>query len=189
MNFNGFIQETHLLAQKKGWWESVRSPKELLALVHSEIAEATEEVRRGAPDLYQCDISEKFPGSAILYGDKQWRADRKPEGEAIELMDAAIRVFDILGYLKKEYFEDDILIYRLGKELQGSPLEAHFSFHQLANGSYSFFDGLLKERMLRAFILNINEYFKFKNWDFDLIYQIKSVYNQTREKRHGGKKY
>ena len=48
IDFNHWIKECHELAKSKGWWDGEeRSDLEILALMHSEIAEATECVRKG----------------------------------------------------------------------------------------------------------------------------------------------
>jgi len=67
-------KEIHELAKTKGWWEKPRTALEIHALVHSEIAEATEAARSGLPPVQQL-----LP---------------KPEGEATELADAVIRILD-----------------------------------------------------------------------------------------------
>ena len=58
----------------KGWNKLKRSPLEMHALITTEIAEATEAVRLGIPAI------------TII--------DGKPEGEAVELADAMIRILN-----------------------------------------------------------------------------------------------
>ena len=65
----------------KGFRDTSRSFGEDIALIHSELSEALEEHRSGNPDFYL--------GNAD-----------KPEGIAIELVDAAIRIFALLGHMK-----------------------------------------------------------------------------------------
>jgi NTP pyrophosphatase (non-canonical NTP hydrolase) len=74
---NELVKEIHDMAISKGWWEQERNPLEIHALIHSEISEATEEVRNDKPDIY-------------------FVAD-KPEGQQVELADAVIRIFDYFG--------------------------------------------------------------------------------------------
>jgi NTP pyrophosphatase (non-canonical NTP hydrolase) len=81
----------HDLATKKGWWDGHErnaagvvqlSPDQILsklALIHSEVSEATEAVRSG-------DMTLRFRDG-----------DDKPEGFAVELADALIRIFDLAG--------------------------------------------------------------------------------------------
>jgi len=72
----------HRWAKRKGWWEFPNSPLEIHMKIVTEAAEATEEVRSGNPDVW---FDEKT---------------MKPEGEAIELADAVIRIMDYFGYKK-----------------------------------------------------------------------------------------
>ena len=78
MKINELVKEVHETAKEKGWWDSPRSPLEIHALIHAEIAEATEEARKGNPDMYL--------------------EEGKPEGELIELADAIIRIADWCGF-------------------------------------------------------------------------------------------
>lgn len=67
------------MAKDKGWHDSPRRPLEIHALIHSEISEATEEVRNKKDSLYL--IKEK------------------PCGELVELADAVIRIMDYCGLM------------------------------------------------------------------------------------------
>ena len=85
MRLNVLRDEIHQMAVEKGWWAVkgdldglARTPLEIHALIHTEVAEATEEVRNGKPDCYCGD-------------------DGKPEGEAVELIDVIVRVLDYFG--------------------------------------------------------------------------------------------
>jgi len=80
MQIRDFVKKAHGMAKKKGWHETERTPLEIHALIHSEIAEATEQVREGA---------------SAFYANPQDR--KKPEGEAVELADAVIRIADYFG--------------------------------------------------------------------------------------------
>lgn len=73
-------KQSHELARKNGWHEQKRNPPEFHMLIVSEIAEATEEARKGTPPIYH----------------KRWIGGHheKPEGELIELADAMIRIAD-----------------------------------------------------------------------------------------------
>lgn len=75
--------EVHQLAREKGWHDDgQRNIGEQLALVHSEISEALEEIRAGRnPQLWLMSPT------------------GKPEGFPIELADAVIRILDLCGSL------------------------------------------------------------------------------------------
>ena len=75
-----WVKEVHQTAIEKGWFEEERQRLELHMLMLTEISEATEEIRNHKPSFY------------IENG--------KPEGEAIELVDGLLRIFDYAGYKK-----------------------------------------------------------------------------------------
>jgi NTP pyrophosphatase (non-canonical NTP hydrolase) len=75
------MSRAHRTACDKGWWDAEdRSIGEQIALMHSELSEALEEVRNGKP-LTQIYHSDSPSGP-------------KPEGFAAELADVLIRVAD-----------------------------------------------------------------------------------------------
>jgi hypothetical protein len=90
-DLNHIAERVHGLAKAKGWYDGAPRPvPELLMLVVSELSEALEEYRRSkAGD----DLSE-------IYYDKR---TGKPEGFAVEVGDALIRILDMC-----EEFEIDI---------------------------------------------------------------------------------
>ena len=78
MTLNELRDEAHQNARDHGWHDEAVHPLAAHALIHSEISEATEEVR-----------ADKQPVYAGMHG--------KPEGEAVELADAVIRIADYFG--------------------------------------------------------------------------------------------
>jgi NTP pyrophosphatase (non-canonical NTP hydrolase) len=70
----------HEAAKLKGWYEGTpRSAVENHMLMVSELAEATEAVRKGQPEIWFHD-------------------DGKPDGELVELADVVIRILDYCEY-------------------------------------------------------------------------------------------
>lgn len=81
MEIRALMSRSHRTACDKGWWDTEdRSIGEQIALMHSELSEALEEVRNGKP-LTEIYHSESSTGP-------------KPEGFAAELADVLIRIFD-----------------------------------------------------------------------------------------------
>lgn len=80
MRINEWVNELHTTASDKGWWDVEPNIPEKLALIHSEISEALEEFRNGNMETYFVNA--------------------KPEGFAVELADAVIRIMDLCGYLQ-----------------------------------------------------------------------------------------
>lgn len=80
--FETLQADIHALAKTKGWWETERSIPECLALIHSEISEALEEYR----------VTDNL-------GDTSYSDNGKPEGFAVELADAIIRILDLAEHL------------------------------------------------------------------------------------------
>lgn len=82
MSLKELQREIHQNAVVKGWYAEdvpVRSDLENHMLAVSEIAEATEAVRKGEPDV--------------------WITDKgKPEGQSVELADAIIRILDFAEF-------------------------------------------------------------------------------------------
>ena len=96
MNLNELTKEIHANAVAHGWWDEPQPFPVIAALIHSEISEALEEWRYGRPLLWYEKKSE-----ATLYADENpcIKAElHKPQGLAVELADAIIRVLDYCGY-------------------------------------------------------------------------------------------
>lgn len=85
MHINEAVKWVGDWAIRKGWRDIPKPPLEIHMLIVTEIAEATEEARKKNPDVYE--------------------VDGKWEGEATELVDAVIRIFDYFA-LKGWDFED-----------------------------------------------------------------------------------
>lgn len=81
-SINAWVSEVHSNSRLKGWYDKPIEPAELLCLIHSEVSEVLEEIRKGYP-LHK--IYRRIP-------------DDKPEGVPVELADVVLRVMDMAGY-------------------------------------------------------------------------------------------
>ena len=98
-------REVHQLAIDKGWYEGTpRTELELIALIHGELSEAVEEIRKGHPKSYinvtgvihlPIDLNEQRDDV-----DDAIKKGTKPEGRLFELADAVIRIMDYCEYHK-----------------------------------------------------------------------------------------
>lgn len=107
MTLNELVQQAHNTAKEKGWWDEERTLLEIHALIHSEVAEATESVRNNLPPIYR-EIKNATLSNVTLvpstFSDGGLKLEvegtcekGKPEGQAVELADAFIRVLDVFG--------------------------------------------------------------------------------------------
>jgi len=58
-SFNKVQKEVHETAKSKGWWDTERNDGELIALMHSELSEALEELRK-YPELNRTRVSSEL---------------------------------------------------------------------------------------------------------------------------------
>ena len=73
-NWNSLAEEIYLTAQEKGFWDEERNKGEMLCLIHSEISEALEALRKNDPP------DNKLPEFSSA---------------EVELADAVIRIMDM----------------------------------------------------------------------------------------------
>lgn len=96
LDLNAFAQEVHANAVSKGFWDTDRPWGETIALIHAELSEALEEHRAGRRRLWCEQFIDLEHGYRIVDGLPD-DPTVKPEGWAVELADAAIRILDWVG--------------------------------------------------------------------------------------------
>lgn len=96
MNMNEWAREIHENAVNHGWWETDRELPEILMLIVSELSEALEEYRKG--DMMDGRIScmHYYSGGGYV-ANAPTVCCKKPEGIAVEVIDALIRILDWCG--------------------------------------------------------------------------------------------
>jgi NTP pyrophosphatase (non-canonical NTP hydrolase) len=72
MTISSLVREAHGTAIDKGWWIFPRTALEVHALIHSEIAEATEAARVDNKDLQLEELADAIIRIADYCGYKQW---------------------------------------------------------------------------------------------------------------------
>lgn len=192
MKLNKFAQAVHENAVKHGWWDEERTFGEIIALCHSELSEALEELRTNRPMMYFVETN------GFVVTDMSERKDEKPEGIAVELADCIIRVLDYFG---KEELDVDALMQEAMKDVRcdvpGRIYAATLSdcisrWHLLLSLAYACWckaSGTHASalRMARC-VCEILAWGKVTDGvDFEMILDIKHEYNKTRPYRHGGK--
>ena len=96
------VEEAHRNAVEHGFWDDPPELGTFIAMIHSELSEALEELRRDDRSV----ISEDGKSTPPVYysGNGYFSAEptshcQKPEGFAVELADAVILVASLFGHL------------------------------------------------------------------------------------------
>lgn len=131
--FNAFAREVHQNAEAHGWWDEKREASELFALMHSELSEALEEARAGRAMVWEGEGG-------------------KPEGIAVELIDAVIRYLDFVGtFIKSDSaLENDISFEDAMK---------HCPYDLYKEQPCSFFINAMHIHLVDCFVKEVSPYF------------------------------
>lgn len=157
----------------KGFWDHDRPQEEIRVLIVSEIIEAMEEVRSGRPQVYHVNKDGAIVEGMSFDG-------HKPEGEAIELADAAIRIMDYIGFIIRIkpdlclQVEDSIKIFDVTLDKNEM-----FNYFYLASMVYE--SNSAPDHLLSA----VFSFAKAKGIDLEPMIEAKLAYNRTRPHKHG----
>jgi len=193
------IKESHECALQHGWWDNIK-PKPILekiALIHSELSEALEELRKGQTPtaVYHEE------GETKMYVPYYPMGKHKPEGVPVELADAVIRVADLAGRYEFDLGNPDFKISNSQlysaqeieehKKWAGDPIDGIDYLHNLLTpASRAMRDGSGLVRLsgeLGFFVLGIYAYCMVHSIDLPGAINMKCEYNRSRSYRHGGK--
>jgi NTP pyrophosphatase (non-canonical NTP hydrolase) len=109
MTISELVTRAHDNAVKHGFWNPTPAFGTAIALIHSELSEALEEERAGRPNFWfhclegdpslPCDPTDETDCFQFGHEDRCQHRGKKPEGVAVELADAVIRIADLCGHL------------------------------------------------------------------------------------------
>lgn len=197
-----WAKEIHENAVAHGWWEEDRTISEICALIHSELSEALEEARAARPMMY---VMDEYNGEYIQ--NPKYFGAKKPEGIAVELADAVIRMLDWMAYCGQEYRLDYV-------EEQGERLAAGYARSETEPEELPEFiaylhdivsmihlrlmdinkvrwSGRKKKRQTEAMaaagsvVFLVNGWLRMKGVQLKEVMEIKHRYNKTRPYKHG----
>lgn len=169
VDVNAWIEKVHTLAREKGWWDTPRSVRHCLALIHSEASEALEAWRcwGNFTPLYEIDGD----------WDVGYRDGCKPEGVPSELADVVIRTLDLMGYQNLGWRQDWEGDYRFAESDDFA--EHVFALHETIVMAD---DGKWETQRIVMHCQHIALRFGFDLWE---AVARKHEYNATRPHRHG----
>lgn len=176
--------EVHALARAKGWYEDrdLSDPdvrESMLALIHSEISEALECVRRG-------ELTAAYESQGPFHQIEGCRQGPpfKPTGLPSELADVVIRVLDYCAaYGVRQDFEPDMIRDATRAALAANPVP---NATRLGGALYA----VHRDLNAQQFGCTIGQVYVIAaacHIDLDEAIRLKHAYNATRPHRHGNK--
>jgi len=166
---------------EKGFNDLPRTDLEVCAGMLSELGEATEEVRKGTPFIYQIE------NNSIVTED--FNAKGKPEGEAIELADYVIwlmNFFTLKGVEMNFNDPSSVNIFHF-QAFSKKSMEFHTLINWMTSESFIVNYPAVNFDTLSLCVHFVNEYFKSRGWNLAQAVKMKMDYNSLREKLHGKK--
>lgn len=197
-----WAKEIHENAVAHGWWEEDRTISEICALIHSELSEALEEARAARPMMY---VMDEYNGEYIQ--NPKYFGAKKPEGIAVELADAVIRVLDWMAYCGEEGRLD--IIEEQGERIAAGYARSETEPEELPEFIAYLHDmvsvihvrlmdidmvrgrGRKKKRQTEAMaatgsvVFLVNGWLRMQGIQLKEVMEIKHRYNKTRPYKHG----
>lgn len=99
MNISEIVTRAHDNAVKHGFWDLAPEFGTAIALIHSELSEALEEMRAGNKIRPGTPVPMLYYSGGGYVATAPTKACTKPEGVAVELADAVIRIADLCGHM------------------------------------------------------------------------------------------
>jgi hypothetical protein len=186
IDWNKVRDEAHQTAVDKCWWTEDRPDRELIMLMVTEVAEATEEVRSRKPPIYQL-----HGGQVVQPGEVLFSNSVKSEGEIVEFADVLIRIADMFG-ARKWNMEPTQATCNSYFNTSEDPLSYHlYLCEMLMKGVLvlSPHDSTEIQYWLRSVVKSIDSHCKCKSINLEIALKAKMEYNKTRPARHGNKKF
>jgi hypothetical protein len=183
MLIQDLIDEAHATAIAKGWHETPRTTGTVIALIHSELSEALEEVRDGR-----------------ALEDIRYPEDGKPEGFVVEIADVMIRIFDVLGSVNARV-KTDLHLHDWCAMLPAAPADGDTVgddlavAHGLVSAAYARaragFGPHDRTTQFKDYLLDAVQHLglmcAYRGLDIENALRVKMDFNKTRPHRHGGK--
>lgn len=188
MTITEWAKEIHENAVKHGWWETQRSTGEIIALIHSELSEALEEARDNRPMMYVLGPNREEICTPCYFN------GRKPEGVAVELADAVIRVLDFAEQIKMplqdyEAARDELDMMRDETKKGFEDFGTVIAFlHIITSDLYG---AIVKREAVNsisaalAIVAYVEGYLTCNGLDLWQVIEIKHNYNKGRPYKHG----
>ncbi len=99
LRVSALVREAHEAAVKRGFWDDPPEFGTSIAMIHSELSEALEEVRAGNKIRPGKETPPVYYSGGGYVATAPTACCKKPEGYAIELADAVIWIADLCGHL------------------------------------------------------------------------------------------
>lgn len=188
-NIEQIKKEIHKNSIAHGWWTEPRPFGEICALIHSELSEALEEYRNMRPCVYIVkseEIKAISPEQYQLNGEK-------PEGIAVELADAVIRILDYMDEMVLDYLPDADEIYKdiplnFGEFIALCHSDITDAYNRSRMGEGKYYEKIIGiSAALSVCISRIDAFCESCGLDLSQVIALKHEYNKTRPYRHGGK--